>query len=168
MSEENLNIDPMDISDSELDPTDPHERLISIYNRKINELTVKLLEVTAENQLNHNSLHALIKICKERGFDPFPGEDFPFKKPVKELSREELIAKNKAAAERIEKTRGVDSEDKQPMPSAHVLEMKYATETPTLSDSMEKMLRNIQPVSQEREIVYASCKEPHDPYKDER
>jgi hypothetical protein len=139
------------------------------------ELKQLLEEKTKESELNRDALHMLIGICKEKGFDPFPGEDFPFKKAVKDLSRVELIAKNKVAAEHIQKTRGVDSKEKIQMPPAHVLEAKYTTETPTLDESMEELLKKLPPPEPsqtvhpfERKVIFASSEDPYDPYSGDR
>jgi hypothetical protein len=173
-----LNISPLSISDANFDdasvPTENEEenfRLKMILDE--NEILKHQLEETRKMcKLNYDALHMLIDICKKKNFDPFEGEHWPFKKPVKDMTRDELVARNKEASERIAKTRGVDSKDKTPMPSYDVVEKKYLKETPTLTVEMENMLNALElqpapaPVKTnpfDLKIVFASCKNPIDP-----
>lgn len=172
-----LNGDDGYIPDCAMGRNEPELSPLEELEIKNAALEEALAEANKRSELNYGALQLLIKICRENKFDPFPGEDFPFKKSIKDLSREELTAKNEAAAVRIAETRGVDSKDKTPQPQFHVIEQKYATETPTFSESMEELLTKLEvqaiPDPQivapfERKIIRASSSDPYDPYSSER
>jgi hypothetical protein len=92
---------------------------------RINRLEEEVAQAQAAAMLNFESLLLLINICKERGFEPFPGESMPLTKPVCNMTVEELIARNKEATARVEATRRANNLQKLKPPTQDQIDEMY-------------------------------------------
>ena len=121
---------------------------------KIQRLEQELAEAKVAAKLNWDALRELMRICKERSFDPFPGENLEPRKPPSEMTRDELIARNAEATVRIEKNKRAPAVDKIPMPT-YEEEMKLYQEDPqikSLTNLMETM-RKVPPEPIKKSLV---------------
>ncbi len=89
-----------------------------------------------EAKLNFDALHELMRICKSRGFDPFEGESLPLKIKPCDMTREQLLERNKEATARVVKTRHVTTSGQIPMPTLEE-ECQLYPEDPQITQLVE-------------------------------
>lgn len=76
--------------------------------------------------LHYEALTLLVSICKERGFDPFPGESMPLQKPINAMTPQEIILRNEEAHLRAMNIGRASSKDKIKAPTQDQLDEMYA------------------------------------------
>lgn len=105
---EDISVSPASISDMEFeDDFLDHET----NEEKIRRLEEEVSQAQAAALLNFEALRLLINVCKDRGFEPFPGESMPLSKPIFDMTPQELILRNNEATVRIEACKRVNNKE---------------------------------------------------------
>lgn len=130
------NKDPLDMSevlqdlemgghnDMDFEDEVPVAAPLETIEERVRRLEGELANAERAALMHFESLRLLMSICKERGFEPFPGESMPLTKPISEMTTDELMARNKEASARVVNRR-VNSAEKLAPPTPEQMEAMY-------------------------------------------